>query len=211
MKTKITLIAGFAFLLLTCQNIEAQFGYGVHAAGSFETQTELGKLWNNCDIYQGFMIGGFIDYKIGKNFSIQTELNYQKKGAKDKSTLYGVESVTRREFNYLTVPLLAKYTMNNSGLGDNWGISFFGGPYGSYLTSSSANNKSGNETTPIEIDSKAEKSDAGAIIGAGLSYKLKKGGAVLAELRYQMGLKSIDKNDPDLRNKGMGIIIGYSF
>lgn len=211
MKTRIILLTGITVILFTCQTIQAQFRYGVHGAGSFETQAELGQLWNNCDVYQGFLIGGFLDYRIGKNFSTQIELNYQKKGDKEKTITEGIELVTRKEFNYLTVPLLAKYTVNDAGLGENWAISFFGGPYGSYLTSSSANIESGNETAPIDIDDQAENSDMGAILGGGVSYRLKNGGAIIAELRYQMGLKSINKQDPDLRSKGMGLTIGYSF
>jgi hypothetical protein len=211
MKTKIFLLAGLTTMLFTFQSVQAQMNYGVHASGSFETQAEPGQLWNNCEIYQGFLIGGFLDYSIGKNLSLQTELNYQKKGDKEKSTTDGIESVTRREFNYLTVPLLAKYKLTDAGLGDNWAITFFGGPYYSYLTSASENVQSGNETTPIAIDNQAENSDMGAIFGGGVTYRLKNGGAIIAELRYQMGLKSIDKQDPDLRNKGMGITIGYSF
>jgi hypothetical protein len=211
MKTRIILFAGIAIMLFTCQNTQAQIRSGIHGAGSFETQAELGQLWNNCDIYQGFLIGGFLDFRMGKSLSLQTELNYQKKGDKEKSTTDGIESVTRKEFNYLTVPVLLKYNINDAGLGEKWAIAFFGGPYGSYLTSASANIKTGNETTPIDIDNQAENTDMGAIFGGGVSYRLKNGGALIGELRYQMGLKSIDKQDPDLRNKGMGITIGYCF
>ncbi|MBK9391409.1 MAG: PorT family protein [Bacteroidetes bacterium] len=142
---------------------------------------------------------------------MQTELNYQKRGDKEKSTTDWTESVTRSEFNYLTIPLLAKYTLHDAELGKNLAITFFGGPYGSYLISASANVKSGNETDPIDIDNQSENTDMGAILGGGISYRLNNGGSIIAELRYQMGLKSINKQDPDLRNKGMGITVGYSF
>jgi len=32
-----------------------------------------------------------------------------------------------------------------------------------------------------------------------------------ADLRYDMGLGKVDKTNPDLRNKGFGIVIGYMF
>jgi hypothetical protein len=87
MKTKIFIIAGLSAMLFTCQTLQAQIKFGLHAAGNLETQAELGQLWNNVDLYQGFLIGGFLEYNAGNNLSFQTELNYQKKGAKFTSTL----------------------------------------------------------------------------------------------------------------------------
>jgi len=34
---------------------------------------------------------------------------------------------------------------------------------------------------------------------------------VTADLRYDMGLGKVDKTNPDLQNKGFGIVIGYMF
>lgn len=211
MKTKILFIAGITAMLLTCQTMQAQLKYGVHAAANLETQAELGQLWNNVDLYQGFLIGGFLEYNVGNKFSLQTELNYQKKGVKFNSTLVGSESVVKREFNYLTVPVLGKANFHNEGLGENWDLSLFTGPYMGYLTSAYSNVKGGTVTSPIDIDNQAEKTDWGVIFGGGVSYKLSNGGAIVAELRYQMGLSKVDKQDTDLRNKGMGLTIGYRF
>jgi opacity protein-like surface antigen len=211
MKTKTIIIAGLAAVLFTCQTLQAQVKFAVHAAGNLETQAELGQLWNNVDLYQGFLIGGTLEYGVNKNLSFQTELNYQKKGAKLTSTLNGSESVERKAFNYLSVPVLVKGNFHDKGLGDNWDLSLFTGPYMGYLTSAHSNIKIGNNTTPVDIENQAEKTDWGLIFGGGVSYKLSNGGAVIAELRYQMGLSEVDNHDPDLRNKGMGITIGYRF
>jgi hypothetical protein len=211
MKTKIILFAALTTMLLTSQNLQAQLKYGLHAGGNLETQAELGELWNNCEIYQGFLFGGFLEYGVGKNLSLQTELNYQKKGEKINSTVEGVKSVTRREFNYLSVPLLVKGTFHDAGLGEKWDLTFFAGPYAGYLTSAHSKLKVGNSTTPLDIDNQAEKADLGAILGGGVIYKMSNGGAIVADLRYEMGLTKIDNQNPDLRNKGMGLTIGYRF
>jgi hypothetical protein len=210
MKTKLFFIAAITAMLFTCQTLHAQIKFGVHAAGNLETQAALGQLWNNCDLYQGFLIGGFLDYKVGNKLSFQTELNYQKKGAKFTSSDQGTESVVKRDFNYLTVPLLIKGTFHDNGLGDNWDLTLFTGPYLGYLTSAHSNLKDVNNTA-VEIENQAEKTDWGIILGGGVTYKLGNGGAIIAELRYQMGLNKIDKVETDLRNKGMGITIGYRF
>jgi len=211
MKTKIFIIAGLTAILFTCQTMQAQIRFGVHAAGNLETQAELGQLWNNVQLYQGFLVGGFMEYRASNNLSFQTELNYQKKGAKFISNLNGSESVERKEFNYISVPLLIRGNIHDESLGDNWGVSLFTGPYIGYLTSANEKMKTGNFTTNTELDNQAEKADLGVIFGVGVSYKLSNGGAIIAELRYQMGLSEVDKNEPDLRNKGMGITLGYRF
>jgi hypothetical protein len=211
MKTKIFFIAVITAMLFTCQTMQAQAKFGIHAAANLETQAELGQLWNNVDLYQGFLAGGFLEYKIGNKLSLQTELNYQKKGAKLTSDLQGSESTVRREFNYITVPLLLKGTFHDNQLGDNWDLTIFTGPYLGYLTSAHSNIKNGSNTAAVDIEKQAEKTDLGVILGGGVIYKLANGGAVIAELRYQMGLNQIDKLDPDLRNKGMGLTLGYRF
>jgi hypothetical protein len=211
MKTKIFLFAGLTAILFTCQNLQAQVKYGVHTGGNIETQAELGQLWNNCEIYQGFLIGGFLEYGVMKNFSLQTELNYEKKGEKVNSTVEGIKTVTRREFNYLTVPLLIKGIVPNAGLGDKWDVTLFAGPYAGILTSANSKLKSGDKTVSANIDNEAKQADFGAIFGGGVNYELSNGGAIVAELRYEMGLSEIDDLNSDLRNKGLGITIGYRF
>jgi hypothetical protein len=211
MKTNIFFIAAMTALLLTCQSMQAQIKFGVHAAGNLETQAELGQLWTNSDMYQGFLMGGYLDYRIGNTFSVQTELNYQKKGGKFSSTYEGVESTLRREFNYITVPLLLKGNFFDKGLGDSWEFSLFTGPYVGFLTSAHSSINTAGNKSPIDIHNQADKKDFGTIFGVGVSYKLNNSGAIIAELRYQMGLSEVDKLDTGLRNKGMGITLGYRF
>jgi hypothetical protein len=211
MKTKIIISAFFTTLLLTSLQLNAQVKFGLHGAMNLETQAELGELWNNCELYQGYMIGGSLEYRLGKNLSLQTELNYQKKGEKTISTTEGSETVIRREFNYISVPLLLRENLHDAGLGDKWDLTFFAGPYAGYLVSANSKMTVGDETSNEDIEDQAEKSDFGAIFGGGVKYNLANGRALSVELRYEMGLAKIDSQDPDLRNKGIGLTLGYSF
>jgi hypothetical protein len=211
MKTRIMLVSALTLMIISVQSLQAQFEYGVHAGMNLETQAKLGQLWDNCDLYQGYLLGGFIEYKAFKNISFQTELNYQKKGDKTISKVEETNSVTKREFNYLSVPLLIKTTVHDSGLGERYDLSFFAGPYAGYLTSANSKVKLGGTTSNENIENVAEKFDTGVVLGGGVKYKLGNGGAIIAELRYEMGLSKIDKKDPDLRNKGIGITLGYRF
>ena len=45
----------------------------------------------------------------------------------------------------------------------------------------------------------------------GIIHELKGSGAIVGEIRYEMGLKAIDKQDSELRNKGLNLTIGYRF
>lgn len=211
MKTKIILLAGFAALLLMTQELQAQLKFGAHAGINLETQAELGELWNNCEIYPGVLIGGVLEFGTGKHISFQTELNYQKKGEKVSTSIEGSDAVTRREFNYLTIPLLIRENIHDAGLGDKWDLTFFAGPYAGYLVSAKSKTKLGDKTNDEDLDNQTEKADFGALLGGGVKYRLANGRSISAELRYEMGLAKIDKQDADLRNKGIGLTIGYSF
>ncbi len=197
--------------IIVCGDLDAQVMYGFHAGANVETQTELGLLWNNADLYQGYTLGGFVEYQAGKKLSLQAELNYQKKGEKVESFPENIETTLRREFNYASLPVLIKGNFHSAEAGDKWTFNLFTGPYIGYLTSVYSNQKSGGTTTYLDISNQAEKTDFGAVFGGGVTYKLANRGSLIFDLRYQMGLSKVDKEDPDLRNKGAGIVIGYRF
>lgn len=211
MKTKIFSIAVVTAMLFSCPTIEAQIKYGVHASLNLETQAELGGLWNNAQLYQGFLAGGFVEFKTAGHLSIQPEINYQKKGSKYSSGSGESEVTTRKEFNYVTVPLLIKGNFHDNGLGDNVDLSLFTGPYAGFLTSSYSRIKTNAGTNHTDMNNVAKDADWGVIFGAGLTFNLKNGSAIITELRYGMGLSEIDKTDTDLRNKEMGITFGFRF
>ena len=85
MKKSIYLSTALSLLLLTAMNLSAQLNYGLHAGLNVETQAELGLLWNNVDLYQGFTAGAMLEYETGNSISFQTEVNYKKKGEKVES------------------------------------------------------------------------------------------------------------------------------
>ncbi|HOW08496.1 MAG TPA: porin family protein [Bacteroidales bacterium] len=211
MKKSIFLSSVLSFLLLTANNLTAQLNYGLHAGLNVETQAELGLLWNNVDLYQGLTVGAVLEYETGNSLSFQTEVNYKKKGEKVVSWINEKKTVLTREFNYVTVPLLVKYNFKAADAGDDWKFSLFTGPYAGFLTSVHAKSRFDGNTTSVDINDQAEKNDWGVVFGGGISKELRNGTAVTADLRYDMGLSKVDKENPDLRNKGFGIVIGYMF
>jgi hypothetical protein len=212
MKTKVFFAAFIAVLLFPFGNASAQFQFGVKAGGALSTQNELGELWNNAGVRQGISLGALADYRISDGFSIQTEVNYVEKGMKYDLYIVNQSYNISRKYDYLNIPLLAKGTFGNR-LCLNEPISMFAyaGPYYGILLSSKDSFSKGEPSTATELTSMGKSSDFGAVMGFGASYKLPKKGEIFIDLRYEMGLISIDKQDNSLRNKSMEAGIGFRF
>lgn len=208
MKTKKITLA--FIIMLASISLRAQINYGIHAGLNLVTQAKNGQLWNNCDLYQGFLIGGFLEYKPFNTISFQTEINYQKKGSKVSRESGNISTVTKNEMNYISVPLLIRANIKNDQLGDRYNLTFFAGPYAGYLVSSSARMDIGGESRHVN-HGQYEDFDFGAVFGGGIIYNLTNNNSIIGELRYEMGMAGIDKVNPGLRNKGMGLTVGYRF
>ncbi len=209
MKTKGLLLSG-AFILLTL-TINAQIKFGIKEGLNLSTQSELGMLWDNNDIKTGFTLGATIDYRFHSVISLQTELNYKTEGSayevKETSGKKGINI----NYDYYNIPLLLKARLNEQlGLSETWLVSFYGGPYYSYLNKSESEIEVNGITTVTDIEDDANESDYGMIFGGEVSKVFSKG-ELFFDLRYEMGLNDISVIDKDLRNKVIGIGIGYRF
>jgi len=209
MKTKGLILSGTLILLTLTLN--AQIKFGIKEGLNFSTQSELGMLWDNNDIKTGFTLGATFDYRFHSVISLQTELNYKTEGSayeiKETSGKKGVNM----NYNYYNVPLLLKARFNEQlGLNESWLVSFYGGPYYSYLNKSESEIEVDGITTVTDFEDNADESDYGMIFGGEVSRALVKGELFL-DLRYEMGLNDISVIDKDLRNKVIGIGIGYRF
>jgi Outer membrane protein beta-barrel domain len=209
MKTKGLILSGL--LILLTFTVNAQLKFGIKEGINLSTQSELGMLWDNNDIKTGFTLGATFDYRFHSVISIQTELNYKTEGSayevKETSSKKGVNI----NYDYYNVPLLVKARFNEQlGLSESWLVSFYGGPYYSYLNKSESEIKNNGITTVTDIKDDANESDYGMIFGGEVSRIFSKG-ELYFDLRYEMGLNDISVIDEDLRNKVIGIGIGYRF
>jgi len=211
MKTRIVLVVAIAASVINCNSLMGQVRFGVKAGMNMETQSELGQLWDNDEVNTGFLVGGTAEYAFTKNFALQSEINFQKKGEKVAQEVSGIHTVTSREFNYINIPLLVKgYWSSELGLPEKWNLFGYAGPYYGYLVSANEKIKANGSTDNTDITDDSIKNDWGAVFGGGVSYKLAKG-SVFADLRYDMGLYKIDNANSDLRNKSLSLCIGYNF
>jgi hypothetical protein len=144
----------------------------------------------------GFTLGAVAKLNISRSFAIQPELNYT--GLGSKSELFG-ESV-KNSLTYITVPVLAKYTVANTGL------SFAAGPQLGFLASAKA--KADGESTNIKDSFKG--TDFSGV--AGIAYTFPMG--LFVDARYQFGLSNIAKNKEDydkVKNKAFVFSVGFYF
>jgi len=208
MKTKGLILWVVLFSIVFTSN--AQIKFGVKEGINLSTQSELGMLWDNNDVKTGFTLGATFDYRFHSVVSLQTELNYKTEGLAYESGESSSKKNINRNYDYYNIPLLIKGRFNEQlGLGESWMVSFYGGPYYSYLRSSESEIEENGVTTVSDYDDISNNSDWGLILGGEVAKVFNKG-ELFFDLRYEMGLTDVTEND-DIKNKVIGIGIGYRF
>ncbi len=191
-----TLVIAIA-LLATVSTYAQNFHYGIKAGANFAVQSEIANYFDNNNIRTGFSVGAFSNYGINNWLTLQAEVNYDQKGGKSEGII--------NKYDYLTVPVLAKFSLGKS---DKTALKFNLnlGPYAGFLL----NAESEIEGTTIDVKDNTENLEFGAIAGFGMKYPIADNNIVF-DLRMGLGLTSFDKNDSDPSNKYIGITLGYEF
>lgn len=208
MKTKELIFTSILFLLVFTVN--AQIKFGIKEGLNLSTQSEFGMLWDNNDIKTGFTLGAVVDYRFHSTLSLQTELNFKTVGLAYENHETPRKQNISRNYDYYSIPILLKGRFSNQlGLNDSWQVSFYGGPYFSYLRSAESEIKENGITTVTDYENESNESDWGVIIGGEVARNFSKG-ELFFDLRYEMGLSDVAEND-NIKNKVIGIGIGYRF
>lgn len=188
---------------------QEQVTWGIHAGVNVANVTEKGNgvsaSWSS---KVGFIGGIDVQLPIAPSFLIQPELNFSQLGAKinvSDGTDYVKESITH---NYLSVPILFKYKVQNTGLG------IFAGPQYSYLLSAK-----GSGSTSVDVDESDlngsstdgyNRSEFSGVFGAEYYFPCNFG----ISARYQVGFTNIAKDAEDgtsVKNHGFTFTVGYRF
>ncbi|WP_407484223.1 porin family protein [Elizabethkingia meningoseptica] len=139
----------------------------------------------------GFVGGVGVNIETGvKNFSIQPELNFISKGTKVKSN-----AITETyNFNYIEIPVLAKYSFGPLYVNAGPSIGFLAG-------------KSDKVKAAY---GKTRSVDFGIQMGAGLAIPAGPGKLII-DGRYNLGLNNIsNENGQSVKNRGVAITLGYA-
>lgn len=109
---KSILIAFVLFIGLIAAQAQVKVSPGVRGGLNFSTLTNIEDNNTKTDFY----LGGLVNIKFNKYFSLQPELSYSRQG--DKGREYfdnGNYRYVNYELNYITVGAVAKFNFNGSG------------------------------------------------------------------------------------------------
>lgn len=147
----------------------------------------------NVESLTGFHIGAMAEIGITEAFAVQPELLYSTQGAKAK------EGDGEYNFNYITVPVTAKYYVIE-------GLSLELGPQIGFLASAKVKSSEGS----TDIKKNIKSIDFGLNFGAG--YRLDNGLSFSA--RYNVGMSNINDrsgNKDNIKNGVFQLSVGYFF
>jgi hypothetical protein len=159
------------------------------------------------DSRTGFALGVYLAYPVANTIFFQPELLYTMKGATDTYNFAGASYTETLKYNYLEIPLLGKVIINleNSSLRPM----LYAGPSPAFKLSSKWQEKGGGENYQVE-DDRLKSFDLGFVIGAGAGFNV--GSHIVgAEIRYNMGLTSIDDTGNNLNVKNNVIMLMVSY
>ncbi len=170
----------------------------------------------------GINLAGYANIPLTGQFSVQPELIYSQKGAKytDSDTIFDVdyESLVKWNLTYLEIPVLVKINFDQ---GEDMIPYLYAGPSVSLNLVAETENEvettfqGETQTTTETRDIKDDTADMdfGLVIGGGVELAT----GVTADIRYTMGLVSVDDPDDDTEdpadvyNSAISIMVGYSF
>ena len=211
-KIKLTLFIA----IMTIVSVNAQTTFGVKAGANFssfaysdsygESQYEKART--------SIHFGAVAEIQISDKFSFQPELLYSSQGSKYEISEEDYSEKSVAKFDYLTVPLMAKYYVAE-------GFSLEAGPQIAFLLSAKDDYafydhywEDGSYSETYDMADGFKKVDFGLNFGVG--YKLDSG--LNFGARYYLGLSNIEELDDDdyyyyrlIKNRVFQISVGYTF
>lgn len=175
-------IIGILILLISVTSLNAQsVRFGLKAGANF-SNLEGDNVEGST--YTSFHFGALVELKLLENLAIQPELLYSSQGTKVDS-----DAFDDINYNYITVPVMAKFYLTKNKL------SLEVGPQFSFLI---------NED--VEEQFKGETFDFG--IAGGLGYNITN--SLFLQARYVAGLTEAARN-ADVTNRVIQLSVGYKF
>ena len=227
MRTRI--LSVIAVLVLTANALEAQVSFGVVAGPNF--QNMVGKDAAGDKMTNGMIIGFHAGVKanitVAPDFWFQTGLLFSQKGSNNDLFMYGKKASGEDYYNntrisYIELPL---HLLFGPELGNGRVLVGFG-PYVAFGITGKQTNNGSDESIKIQFKNEIEMAeyspseevyfrgfDAGADIFAG--YELDMG--LYFQLNAQLGLLNMMTDitewddEPNLKNTGFSLSVGYNF
>jgi hypothetical protein len=181
---------------------------------------------NNAESTTGLTAGGFFVYSFQEHFGVSAGLFYSSEGAEYTSSIIEpgitINNKLKTKLNYLRIPVLA-----NVFFGQHGNIirpKVFLGPSIGFLLSAETENEQSTITnggsivttnTTSDVKDNFSSIDFGAIIGAGLNWKLAEATWLNFDVGYYIGASDIRDNQPAgtdaVKNQGVSVKVGVGF
>jgi hypothetical protein len=185
-------------LLITTIPLFLQAQYYQFEAG-YEAGPALGKYWSNSMSPKHFITdvnysqGFFFKYHIKRNWSVQTGFYQDVIGTHEYITLKNIlgeptgRATLRREVDYITLPLMVRYTFGN-----RFRTSFTAGTFFGYAMQHRLETDFGDHVETTDMSNQINRFNTGIILGAGIEYSLFKQCTIGVDMRDQLGLANLD-------------------
>ena len=108
---KVTLIAFILFIGLITSEAQVKVSPGLRGGLNFSTLTNIDDNSSKTDFY----VGGLVDIKFNKYFSLQPEITYSRQGDEGRYFEDGRYYSEKYELNYITLGAVAKFNFGGSG------------------------------------------------------------------------------------------------
>jgi hypothetical protein len=187
-----------------------KFEFGVEASPSFTflKGSRIEKYYNGTLGFSGSIT---FQYNWGKRIALRTNIAYERKGGEgefDFTDNYGAsigKGVVNLNFDYLTIPVLVRYTFGKR-------VKYFinGGSYFSYLIKQTLVFKGANSDGESNNTSSYNRLDVGISLGIGLQYPINEKLILSSEIRGNMGLANALPNG-DLKVNSVNLLLGIAY
>ena len=198
---------------------EISYGAKVGMTLSNITQTPAG--WEQDKSFKGGFTGGvFLNYSLTENFSLQPELLYTQKGVKDNLYEGFVTVDLTASFDYIELPVLAKYTFMPE---KKFRPNIYGGPSVAFTMSSELEVSAFLFSAEIDFSDLTHVTDFGIVAGGGFDYSLGTG-MIICDARFYLGFTNVilsgdfeidgstqTIDEDDFKNYGFSLMAGYAF
>lgn len=189
----------------TENSLNPKFGLKAGYIGAYNTADFSGAANADMSTKSGVGFGAFLDIPFSKSWGVQVGMNYASLGSKLTGKYFNItySDPQTLKYNYFTIPILAKYTIGNSGL------SILAGPQFGVLLSAKRVNPNGDKTN---VKTNLKSNDLAGV--GGLEYKLPIKNFdhdIRIGASYQAGLSSIIKDASSNSNNKMynNAFMGY--
>lgn len=151
-----------------------------------------------------FTIGGTVGLQLSKHISLHVDIAFASKGS--HSTSASMAGGTY-QMDYMELPILARVSLPTSGRLDYYVLS---GPTLGALLDADLELDDG---THFDLDSSFKTFDVGWMLGAGVAVEVGSRGDITFDIRYNHGLRNIDKaaapEDDEVMNRAFYFTLGY--